>query len=247
MNKRMLGIGLLLLILTNAVVLARVAYNRSEVTETLTLTEREFRKGYRSIRENSAEMLRLKWRTPKVDKYDYRKLRVTKGQLDALGFYGPPSCKEGQYNRDRKEKEVWVLIELGGEAYRQELERVKTELKEVEQKPIDQEKERQIKSLSNELENLKSRDSRLYAVNISLDKEILVNAINDQNNQFVTKGIVAENYDCTNDVIIQNLFISRLHLPKESLPSNGQWPNKYQVTVAVGRSGEAWVKAVTAR
>jgi hypothetical protein len=124
--------GLAIIVLSNAVALAGVAWNRSgEPEAVVTVTERELEMPYRSRfeRENSGISLRLDWRTrpDEIGQYIKRGSRsrphwLDRDKLRELGF-NIDELKDSwearrRFNRTLS-REVYVVLEYDGPAWRE--------------------------------------------------------------------------------------------------------------------------------
>jgi Domain of unknown function (DUF4824) len=128
MNWRRLGASIGLLVLTNAVVLAGVAYNRSaEPDVEITLTEREVPVsfgGFRRSDEDTGFALRLRWQSPnrrwRSDRHESGPAWFDQAKLEALGYDCsiPLSDPDAALYYDRQlPREVYVVLEYEGKAW----------------------------------------------------------------------------------------------------------------------------------
>lgn len=176
--------GVILILLTNAVALAGVYWNRSgELESLLTLTERELQLPYRwgTNRENSGIALRIGWRVLSADKdWGYPYARGNPEWLDqakmlSLGFEAVPAADAGDgYRRNERQlgREVFVALELDGPAYRQALERARQRAAAEDAKlaalPDDRRTRDDAKRARDELKQEEQHNSRLFAVDAGL-------------------------------------------------------------------------------
>lgn len=176
--------GVILILLTNAVALAGVYWNRSGEPESLlTLSERELLLPYSwgMNRENSGIALRIAWRVLSADKnWSYAYARGNPEWLDrakmlSLGFEAlPPADTRSGYRRNERQlgKEVFVVLELDGPAYRQALERARQHAAEEDAKlaalPDDRRTREEAKRAHEALNEEEQHNSRLFAVDAGL-------------------------------------------------------------------------------
>ena len=128
MNWRRLGASIGLLVLTNAVVLAGVAYNRSgEPDVEITLTEREVPVSLGAFRrrdEDTGLALRLRWQSPNMrwrsETHESGPAWFDQAKLEALGYDCsiPLSDPDTALYYDRQlPREVYVVLEYEGQAW----------------------------------------------------------------------------------------------------------------------------------
>lgn len=128
MNWRRLGASVGLLVLTNAVVLAGVAYNRSGEPEVeITLTERELPVALGTFGgrdEDTGLALHLRWQSPNrrwhSDRHESGPTWFDQAKLEALGYDCsiPLSDPDASLHYDRQlPREVYVVLEYGGHAW----------------------------------------------------------------------------------------------------------------------------------
>jgi hypothetical protein len=136
---RTLLVGVVLILLTNALALGGAWWNRSgEAESQLLLTERELMLPYRGYRhaENSGLALRLGWRMPDELNENYSSHAGSRGVPDwfdaermaALGFKIPAGelNSEAQRRYERQlPREVLVVLELAGPAWQAALARAR--------------------------------------------------------------------------------------------------------------------------
>lgn len=202
--KNYLALGMALLLLTNAFVLAGVAYNRSgEQSASLILTERELSLPHYFINseksnENSGLSLTLDWRI--ADKkgqtrYAYnRDIVVTKTQLASLGFNLP---RDENYDNDYMQEMYWAL-EFDGEIYQQQVESVRTRLAAAEQafeSIASSENMRRRDNLTKYLYEEVTSNSRLFFAELSADYHTLADKYAKNPRYIIVKGKVSPRYE----------------------------------------------------
>jgi hypothetical protein len=197
--------GLALIGLTNAVALGGAAYNRSgEPESALSLTERELRPPYvwTGRNEDSGLALRLQWRVLPGDGHDIGSdyfaydggipAWLDAPKMASLGFdvklftQGADLKRSSLYQRQLP-RDVLVVLELDGPAYRESLERAARAAKAVEAK-----NERgEGKQAAAELMDRESRrNSRLFAVDAGLDRAALRSKFPDRTGYAIVRAQV---------------------------------------------------------
>lgn len=261
--------GLAVILLGNAAVLARVAYNRTGEPEVWTFSEREFSRSWRYYHrrnsENSGITLHLSWQgapTGSLNDTGYRRLGrnvpVDRSQLEALGYATEYDCGFPSGRRpDRIERRVWVALELDGPAHRRhiaELERhLKEQTDEADTEPSKSE-QRRLEVIRKRLDDLEHRSSRLYAVDMALGEGALKQRYGEDGRYLILPAVVMPRYDCKEEtsVYIRRLFNTSIHVPKrhratfERLIERGSRDSTrpFEVTVAYGRLHEPWLQNI---
>lgn len=259
MNKKWLLL-VVLVVLSNAVILAGAAYNRmSPPVQQLTLTERELSLPSWAMRgdsENSQLTLRINWQVAQDEapEYNYaRDLKVSPQTLSALQLK-PINCPDQE--RRHKSVQGWVALEFNGPAYRQRQQQLKQALADL--KDIESEQE-SYSRYQNRLERALISDSRLFAVAVAPDVEELEALLESSTevHWFVPAELSASGKCSDRQVSINRLLNGDLHLPnsqRDGLPildpraayQQQPEPPRYAVQVAIGRRYEPWVESVTA-
>ena len=250
--------GVALILSVNAVVLAGVAYNRSgDPTSTLQLSERELRHGPLSSKENSGVSLNLVWRVrhgndaPDADWLDQAKLA-------ALGFDVASERAERKYKRWRS-KEVLLVLELDGPAYRQALARAQQKADDEEKlllaNPGNKEFERRAKRAREAAENEARQASRLFVVDAGLDVEALRAQYPDPTRSLIVRGQIRPQrvtHDRQDRLSghISALSVAQINVPLEFQPALKQAAAidkaaSFSATVAFGKRLEPWLVALT--
>lgn len=196
--------GFALILLSNAVALAGVWYNRQGEPESrLQLSERELRPGNDGPRqENSGLALHLDWRrpTPLDASNRYERANLLQEQLLALGFI-PPAEQTQDYEQYNGTRQVLVVLELDGPAYQAELRHTERNLqrarKTLAAEPDDTALLAQEKSAEAELEDERQRQSRLFAIDVGLDATALRQRYPDRKRYALVHGTVRVWCDCT--------------------------------------------------
>lgn len=207
-TTRTLLTGLGIILITNVIALAGVAYNHSgEPDAVVELTERELRLPYRyvSTAENSGIALSLEWRAPGrwtggVGYYgqDQEETWLTKEKLAELGFdVGADAQDEAAKRRylTLLPRPVFVALEYDGDAYQTALANQQRALTEAEalaaQNPDKQEFINRVKRAKERLASEKDFISRLFAIDAAVDKESLRQRYPDRSRYVILSGEVA--------------------------------------------------------
>lgn len=188
-RRHTLAAGLVLILLTNAAGLGGVAYNRSgDPDSVLTLTQRELRQPYPwgLNRENSGIALQIRWRNPSKGGYSEYYSGGSPDWLGAakmasLGFdVNPPAGADADLYRwvgRQLSKEVLVVLEMDGPAYRQALERARQDVREQEallaHNPDNKAAHSSVNAARETLAREENANSRLFAVDAGLDRAAL--------------------------------------------------------------------------
>ncbi|HEY6863464.1 MAG TPA: DUF4824 family protein [Burkholderiales bacterium] len=202
--------GLVLLALTNAIALGGALWNRSgEPQARMRLTERELQRfePWYGNRENSGLTLRLRWRTLVEERTaaDFYSLRygssggapgwLDRAKMESLGFDTSMLAAYSERARKRYEKqlprEVLLVLELDGAAYRRALELTRERVDGELAKPFiagDRAAEERRKSLRETLDWETSRSSRLFVVDAGTDADALRAKYQDRARYAIVRG-----------------------------------------------------------
>lgn len=206
---RALLAGVALIVVTNAVVLAGVAYNRSGQPESvLKLTERELRIHDLSwswpSTENSSIDAHLTWRVAQVPGWDeevgyrswYLGLSWLKpAQLRELGFEIPADL-ESEEGMERVAKQpsrrAWVVLENDGPAYQAALEYARKSLERAtalaSANADDPEFQQRLNTARGVLEREERMETRLYVVDAGPDETALRARYPDRQRYAIVNG-----------------------------------------------------------
>ena len=255
-----------LVITVNALVFARVAYNRSEDTALLTLTERELSMPMYISDDNSGLLLHINYRvvTTEINYYNAygnnSPAWLTRDKMRALGFPERASDNIQDYFSDRESREVYLALEYDGEAYQRMLENVRQwHGQRIENKPSEQD----LIHIDNRLDLEENRASRLFVIDADSDLESLRNKYKNNENVVIVNGVIrergntnVETWFTANDSVeqgdgyIESLSISSINVPS---PDNAQLKNmtankerhngtlRYTVKLAFGRLREPYI------
>ena len=208
----LLGTGLI--IATNAIVLAGVAYNRSgEPDSTITLTERELSLPYyySGNAENSGIELQLIHRFGNSSYFssDYKSPEIfdwfNSEKLAELGFDVSQAIsgdKDKRHYQKLREKEVVLVLEYNGKAYQSVLEEAQKQYDKVlaeqstEQNSDNQNNEKdknknyKLRQAEQNLTREKTSASRLFVIDAGLDRNALRTKYADRTKYLLMKGVV---------------------------------------------------------
>ncbi|WP_043309578.1 DUF4824 family protein [Pseudomonas sp. ML96] len=196
--------GLGLILLSNAVALAGVWYNRQGEPESrLLLSERELHRDWDGPRrENSGLSLRLDWRMPvRTNPADkdrcHSEYGLTPAQLQAVGL--PSSDPEPRQDT----RQAWAILELDGPLYQQALQQAERHLHKASAKlqelPNDKERQQQENAAREALANERDKESRLFLADVGLDPAGLRQRYPDRGRYLLLRGSVRVWRRCYND------------------------------------------------
>ncbi len=248
--RKFIVTSVFLLLLTNIVVLAGVAYNRSgDPLLTIELTERELPivVSASSKDENSGTTLSLKWHILSSDK-DPEYLSTTYGssawlddeKLTELGFDMKKFKSEPDKYRHRTSHlatEAVLVLEYQGDAYLKALAFVKEKEEQlrlmVAEYPGDEGLANDLNNYVEQLTRLKVSQSRLYVVDAGLDVQALMDKYAGKNNYLLARGEIGLGWN-EDDVSgrISQLYIRQVHVPmplSEQLITLDEWRNLYDL------------------
>lgn len=275
--------GLGLIALTNVVALLGVVYNRSGEPEAkLGLTQRELHTPYRGYgnRENSGLALGLAWRVLDEESvatqfYAWRYATtggtpawLDKAKMQALGFdTSAPYADSDPRGRARYDKqlprEVLLVLELDGPAYRRSLELATQYAARDEAKlaaiPGDKELGTRAKNAREALEWETHRNSRLFVVDAGLEAAALRAKYPDAGRNALVHGQVRlENRSRNSGNVrgyVRGLSIESINVPfslRDVFESAVQVNDSdqrnrapFEATVAFGKRLEPWITEAT--
>lgn len=271
--------GIVLILATNAVALLGVAYNRGEPESTLKLTERELHLPYSwgFENENSGIALTLQWRVLAEQGESLFGLGTSytgfgnvpdwldKAKLTALGFdtSKPENTPQGRMHYDKLlPKEVFLVLEFDGPAYRTALARIRQHLQKEEAllkaNVGEKEFEERAKNAKRELYQEERINSRLFIIDADHDVASLRAKHPDRNRYAIVRGqiqpqLVENNRKSKLVGYISGLSVSQINVPAlhrqifEPLQKSAQ-RNEYgaavtpfEVAVAFGKRFEPWI------
>lgn len=230
MNKIIIA-AVMLLLISNVIVLAGVAYNRSGAPLlSIQLTERELPISYQGglTDENSGISLQLRWNVLDLDEdslFAYRSYNtpawLDDARLTGFGF----DVDELESDKDRYQyrvydlqREVFLVLEYDGASYRQALESSKARIaglqQQLERDPDNQSLANQLEKNEQGLSRLQQAQSRLFVIDGGLDKQALLQQYADHENILLTRGIIALSWNQEQiEGRIQRLSIEQIHVP----------------------------------
>jgi len=269
--------GAALIALTNAIALGGVAYNRSgDPDSRLELSQRELSVPYSfRSRDGSDLWLTLNWNvlTKQRDSWYGGSGRyntpewLDEAKLAALGFdlskTESPRLAERSYVRQLP-REALIVLELDGPAYARALEfaRERAAKEEAAEAPRHGVKQSQAKVAKDQLHNLETRDTRLFAVDAGTDAAALRAKYPDRARYAIVQGKVratstgrrGEKPEWAGQ--IEDLLGDRINVPIEfrnglkSTPvmhRHGEYTvdsTPFSATVAYGKKFEPWLVSV---
>lgn len=271
--------GIALIVITNAVALAGVAWNRAgEPDSVLVLTERELRMPYlRLNREDSGMAFSLDWRVApplSEDAPAWFKAGgsgspewLDRAKMETLGFVFRPAPIDDpdRWRRHREQsREVLLVLELDGPAYRHSLARVRdhTEAERalLAANPDSDEFVRRAGNARDRLQAEEHDNSRLFVVDAGLAHAPLRAAYPDRNRHVIVRGLVAPWHNDA-DPDGPRGFIRRVHIEAVNVPfayramvetaereaggARGAARPRFRAEVAFGQRLEPWLVAVT--
>lgn len=252
--KRAAWLGLGVVLLSNAVALGGVWYNRSGEPEAqLMLSERELQRasgGWLRDEDDGVLRLQLSWQRP-GDGWQLPWLDEAK--LHELGF---SATDEYALNR-QPAREVWWVLELDGPLYRSQVEQARQALSlaeaELQDKPESTVLQQERDDRQRRLQFVEQQASRLMLVDAGVDEKVLRQRWPDRRRQVLLAGRIepyrhgAEaGYGAT--IRLEN---DRLSVPFAYRELARGWERSYeqtgfkaQVEVAFGRRHEPWVLSI---
>lgn len=163
-----IAIGVILA--ADALAFAGIAWNQGRSTAALTLTERELRAGFAGP-ESTAVNLDLRWQPADPEGL------LDREALDRLGFDTgkDPAAEDARLWYERRlRRQVYVVLEYAGGAWRRALAEKRQEVAELERKAADGEAtEQDVERAREELEDFRGGHSRLFAVAVGTDPDEL--------------------------------------------------------------------------
>lgn len=247
--RRTLAAGLALILASNAVVLAGVAWNRSgEPDAQLRLTQRELglERDWAGGRENSGVALRLQWRVLRraagegfVD-YGYSYATdadwLDREKLEQLGFDLSAPARDPLLDEQRFERQLprpaLLVLELDGPARAAALKRAEEFAEKSQQKAAQE-------ALARE----RSANSRLFVVDAGLDADALRAKYPDRKRYAIVPGKIGlQGYGTRKPSgYVYGPGVASFNVPR-SFHAAVRGP--FEATVVFGRRLEPWLAAV---
>ena len=267
-RRRTLIAGISLILVVNAIALAGVAYNRSGAPDsTVQLSERELQApGRWRSKENSGVALSLRWRVDggtgaQEAYYGYGSAAwLDKAKLAALGFdVAQDQNPAGRTFKQQRMKEVLLVLELDGPAYRQSLERARKKADDEEKlneaNPGNKEFAQRTKAAKERLVREELENTRLFVIDAGLDAQALRAQYPDQAHYLIVRGQIRPQWVSRDKQerltgSISAISISQINVPVEFQPALMQTEatNKsarFKATVAYGKRLEPWIVALS--
>ncbi|TCK18242.1 uncharacterized protein DUF4824 [Thiogranum longum] len=228
--------GLGIIILTNALALAGLAYNRSgEPDARVMLSERELKLPYYwgRKRENSGLALTLNWRMNSAsDNKSYYSSRyspapwLNQAKLALLGF--PVEEATGHAENRRRlnhslPREAFLVLEFNGPAYQAELTRQQMLSKQqqalADRNPGNQKLAKAAKDSQERLQHEQYKASRLFVIDVGLDAQVLRQHYPDSARYIVQRGSIRARVNKQDDQqwVVQG-FVSEIAITRVNIP-----------------------------
>jgi hypothetical protein len=236
-------LAFILLLVTNIVVLAGVAYNRSDEPDArINLTERELALSLSHDEENSGIALRIVWRVPENSKADlnhafprpwnfshYSASPKWMGaeKLKALGFDTDAILSNGTDPGRRKinvPREAYAVLEYNGVEYARALSRAEARLAKMKaslaSNPDDGKLQERLRGAEKWLEYERIEASRLFVVDAGADPARLRKQYPSRAQYVIARALVRAEYVGNREnprVIgrIDRISVNSIHLPLE--------------------------------
>jgi hypothetical protein len=206
-NIKILIAGLAIIVTTNVIALAGVAYNRTgEPEATIELTERELAMPYRyrMLKENTGLGLQIKCRLEGNNYYGYGNCNgmpkwFSREKLIELGFELQPLKEQGDWRRHYAiEKELprkaFIVLEYDGAAYQKTLAKAEQELDAqlqlLDNNPDKEEFGNRVKAARDRLEGEQLYFSRLFAIDAGPDRIQLRKTYPDNSRYLIMQATV---------------------------------------------------------
>lgn len=260
LQRRLAVGGVALIVAVNAFVLAGVAWNRSgEPASQLTLSQRELRLPYafEVDGERGGRTLALNWRVSRQAEQFYGGAEwLDEAKLRSLGFDLSRGA-EALY----PEREVFVVLELAGPSWEQEVARAQARVDEVMSRDGQREQDaRELKSAQEGLAFERERASRLFAIDAGRDAAVLRQRYPDVRRHAIVQGRVRPWVSRLPERTVMSGTLSALAVSDITVPhalrggfhgldraklENGK--GSFEAEVAWGRRFEPWIGAVRAQ
>jgi Domain of unknown function (DUF4824) len=272
-RKHTLIAGLALILLTNAVALLGVYWNRSGEPESLlTLTQRELQQpyGWGMDRENSGVSLQIHWRVLSGEKsrpFFYSggsPAWLDQAKMFSLGFEVNPSkdmLYDYRWSSQQLSREVLLVLELDGSAYRESLQRAQQYAAEQDAKlaalPDDRAMQANAKNAHEQVTREEQDNSRLFAIDAGLDLNQLRAQYPDRNRYAIVSAQVRPSVGEQGRIAgyIDKISIDEINVPHEFhaafdsrvRPVIGRTSGQrtFEASVAFGQRLEPWLVGIS--
>jgi len=265
-NSKILIAGLTIIIVTNVVALAGVAYNRSgEPDAVVELTERELSMPYRYGMDDENTGLGLNINCRNCWSPDW----LNEEKLIELDFELQPLQEISEWRLDYDKtlpRKVYLVLEYNGAMHQRAVANAEKELAEKQVQlatdPNSEEFKDSVEYAENELNNEQHHNSRLFAIDAGLDSTRLRNAYADTSQYILMQALIRPGWDYNEKEekewkgTITELLINTINIPLEHRavfePLEALEPRydqddkspRYMVRVAFGKRSEPWVIGV---
>jgi hypothetical protein len=270
-HRQALLAGLAVILGVNAIALGGAAYNRGGEDSRLRLSERELQLPYHHgpSEEDSGVSLRVVWQSARVRKPDEEGSGVRPWEaaawLDAkalqrLGFdLTPPTVRTLEQAQWRyRERNVLVVLEMDGPAHARwlagELAYYARRRAELEARPASTETREQLRELERQRHQAEHEDTRLFAVDVGLDREALRRKYPDRRRYALVPALVQLYWRLDKGLMkpegsISELVVGEIHVSKSQAraigadrDSTSAEPRRpFEVQLAYGRRLEPWI------
>ncbi len=260
--------GSAIVLLTNAVALGGVAYNRSgEAESQLQLTQRDLQHStWRSGKDNSGITLSLNWRIEQAEFNEFNfgmyssrwgmPVWLDKAKMAELGFDVEKLAGTAEYGRHyqaSQPKEVLLVLELNDRAYQHHLQRageyVEESRKLLAASPANAEMQRKARNAEENYKHELEKGSRLFAIDAGLDLQTLRAAYPDRARYAIVHGLIRPTTTQVKNETRIGGNVTELHAGLINVPLGYRQvfsdPASYEVTVAFGKRLEPWIVAAS--
>ena len=229
--------GLAIIIVTNIVALAGVAYNRAgEPDAVVELTERELGLPYRygMYKENTGLGLRINRRIEDAQRYFYGNTNcwgnpawLDREKLIELGFKLQPQPEKsaGRLAFEKElPREVYLVLQYDGAAHQRVVSSAEEELGEQQallaNNPGQEEFEKRVEDAAKKLNNEQHHNSRLFAIDAGLDRARLRNTYPDTSQYILMQALIRPTWSRDENEeewkgTITGLLIGTINIPLE--------------------------------
>lgn len=234
-NLRTLIAGLALILVTNAVALIGVYYNRSgEPDALMVLTERELVLPYRYgfWEENSGIVFDIRWRIGQAAHYGLTHYVpwgevswLDEAKLNELGYtFTEPLTSQDARRRYNKmlPREAYLVLEYDGDEHKKAIEERKDWLAKQEallvNNPDKKEFKTRVKSAQDQLQAEEHFNSRLFVIDTGTDKQVLRAHYPDRSKYLIMTGQVDIQVDKKDDEYLLRGYIRGLNNVSVNVP-----------------------------
>jgi len=268
--RLLFALGFVLLAVTNWMLLGQVTANRQgQADARLWLTERELPKISWLKWENSAMELRLNWRTLSrggADSDDRMPVWLSGKKLEELGFrFADGQMANPAHHRPSLSRDVFLVLEYNGLAYREALRRAQQAVENEEDKlranPGDKEAVSARQQAKKRIRSEELSQSRLFAVDAGTDPDQLRAVYSDPARFIIVPGLVTLRYRTEGNRewasgVITLIHGNEVHVPLElrrvlepilrqsDRSSREGTAPRYAVELVFGSRRQPWIAAI---